>query len=130
MGLDPHYAESYDFGVMTSTTYLILNPVSLKLWYEILQELNFNVENFLEQELEIGPLKHHGWTTETLLKLFVASSGFMQTYSCPFETCTFCGTLEAYIARSWIVYLEAVKNSQISAEYRPFGEKSDVNVKV
>lgn len=88
-----------------------------------MQELDFNIENFVEHELKIGPLKRNGWTTETLLKLFVSSSGFKQPGSYPYKICPFCKRFEPFVPESWIIYSEAVKNNQDGAVYRVLNEK-------
>ena len=113
-GADPHYRryEANDglYGV-TPTAILILTAFSLLAWKTVLRELNFNIEHFVDPELRVGPLGQDGWTKETLTKLFMTELRPMEW------DCAFCGSSVTNLyAKSWIVFLEAIKNGHNISE--------------
>lgn len=126
MGADPHY-EVLDFlgRKVTPTALMLHDPVALESWYQILQELDFNIEDFVERELETEPLKHSGWTTKTLSNLFVSSRRYKLVRPRVFKTCSSCGCHAVNIDESWFEYQEAIKNEQSIDPLRYFGKSPD-----
>lgn len=113
MGANPHYAEHLYGHIFTPTAVLILNPFSLKAWSKALQESSSDIKRFVQRELQNGFLKMDGWIEETLFKLFMTNIDFKQTITNFNDGCNFCGSLEAHIARSWLLYLDTLKSERL-----------------
>ena len=131
MGASPHYRRCKTMdgphGV-TPTSLLILDPVILVEWREILQEKHVDIEHFVEQELKEGPLLHDGWNKETLLKLFAVHLDHEQGRSDPrgwWHRCDYCNDYGGYFRKPWMVYLEALKNGQDFNELSDYSEWLD-----
>ena len=69
MGFDPDFTPQEE----SPTSLAMYSSWAFAEWLGGLAQLGMNLENFIDQELEKGPLVHAGWKKETLLGVFTHS---------------------------------------------------------
>lgn len=128
MGAYPHYTShahdgsTEDLDGETPTSLLILSSIGFTIWNEVLQELGIDIAQFVAQELQIGPLKHFGWTQSTLLEVFLKYNQRRHVFGGnyhPFSgqlKCHECGARGCFSTRSWLNDLIAIKEPSQTPE--------------
>jgi hypothetical protein len=111
-GLNLHVVADDDFDGIRDEICLNESPTSLMMRHSqsffslrnLLRELNIDIQKFVEDELEQGPLRKGGWTPERLLELFELD---FQPFNPPAIQCH--GGWQRARENSWLTTLERLK---------------------